>query len=236
MTHSVKLLYPELLLPEHEITRFARVSFDGDAYESGDTEKWQRLLWYLLRHNHTTPFRHVHVSFELSAALDVKAQLDKHQVGFASNAMSMRYAEASRFDFIEARGKAINNKQGSADMRDQERKSKLEVVMQYHVRTTSALYLDLLAKDVAPECARRVLPQCTITRWVATGSLWGWLNMIEQRTAPEVQKETRTVVQDIAQQLEPHYPFIFACMRHIWSAKAAAQTELNNIKWNEVMP
>jgi thymidylate synthase (FAD) len=238
MTHSVEILWPERLMQEHEITRFARVSHDGSAYAKEDEARWKRLIWRMMRQGHTTPFRHAHIHFEIVCALDVKEQLCKHAVGFdkdwPSNAMSLRYTKAVEIDQIKVRARAADIKQGSVPFASEEQSRYLRRVANSTTQFAASKYDALLESGVAPESARRVLPMATMTRWLSTGSLLGWLSLINQRTAPDAQLETQAVANSIAEKLRPYYPYVFACNDTMVDQQMKMREQLELITWNEV--
>jgi len=158
-----------------------------------------RLISYLSKHGHWSPFAHTSLTFRISAPIFVARQLVKHQVGGVWNEVSRRYVdEEPAFYFPEVwRGRPVNVKQGSSgevDIPDDWFKSMVGVALQ--------TYDGLLAKGVAPEQARMVLPQNTMTEWWWTGSLMFFARVCKQRLDLHAQEETR----HIAQLIHDHIP------------------------------
>jgi len=178
-------------------------TFD-DAHLSGADQK---LIKYLAKHGHWSPFAHAFVSLRIKAPIFVARQLVKHQVGLSWNEVSRRYVddEPEFFIPIEWRGKPENSKQGSSGV------IKLpDENDDYYVESTLNasfnLYEYLLNVGVAPEQARMVLPQNTMTEWIWSGSLMAFARVCKQRLDPHAQQETQEVAMKIAAIIEPLFP------------------------------
>ena len=196
------------------VVNAARVSFDKSTKGEWDdlTEQYwpsegdKKLIAYLAKHNHWSPFAHAFVSLRIKAPIFVARQLVKHQVGLSWNEVSRRYVDDEpEFWFPEVwRGRADNVKQGSGDA--------LEPQLRYHVWfqdncAHSLHYYTLMLEDgVAPEMARMVLPQNTMTEWIWSGSLMAFTRVCKQRLDPHAQQETQEVAKMIADIVEPLFP------------------------------
>ncbi len=197
------------------VVNAARVSFDKESEWEEDlsgvkghsrqvlSEKDKKLIRYLAKHNHWSPFSHVTASFRIKAPIFVARQLAKHQVGFSWNEVSRRYVDSEPEFFIPEglRKRAESVKQGSSN----------EFVDYpfdlYGISEDSLiLYLSMLKKGVCPEQARMVLPQNTMTEWIWTGSLYGWARMCQLRLDPHTQAETRVIAQKVSSFLEDYFP------------------------------
>lgn len=189
---------------ELDIVNAARVSFHKESTELN--EKDIKLINYLAKHAHWTPFAHVGATFVVKAPIFVARQLGKHQVGLVWNEVSRRYVdEEPEFFFPDVwRGRPVNAKQGSDGV--------VEDSAMFHsiaVETTKenlAVYNNMIACGVAPEQARMVLPQNTMTEWWWTGSLAAWARVFKQRLDPHTQQETRNVVGLMYHQLLERFP------------------------------
>jgi thymidylate synthase (FAD) len=196
------------------VVNAARVSFnkqsewEWDEYkESGVTvdatpvlsEKDQKLINYLAKHDHWTPFSHVMIQMRETVPIFVARQRFKHVIGFTYNEESRRYVDdAPKFFIPDAwRLRSKDKKQGSSD----------EVLNDIHKRETEinysdllegclSVYNDLLNKGVAPEQARMVLPQSMYTSYYVTGSLAAYARAFKLRSEEYAQKE----IQDLAEQ------------------------------------
>jgi thymidylate synthase (FAD) len=185
--------------------------YDGKWYLS---EKDQKLISYLANHGHWTPFAHAFLSFRIKAPIFVARQLVKHQVGLAWNEVSRRYVDDEpEFWFPEVwRGKPVNAKQGSSGIIPSEQPD-MDIDMYVRMAQDQALscYIELLQHGVAPEQARMVLPQNTMTEWIWSGSLAAFARVCKLRLDPHAQLET----QEIAKQINGLVPEEFT---HSWKA------------------
>lgn len=181
---------------DDSVVNAARVSFDKDA-SMFPPEQNEKLLNYLARHGHWSPFSHVMLKFRISAPIFVARQLAKHQVGLSWNEISRRYVktepEVWRPGYL--RQAAENIKQGSSLNPVENDRCMVDMMhsMQLAVRT----YNSLIAEGVCPEQARAVLPQGTMTQWIWTGSLYAFFRVVIQRLHHTSQEETRHVARKI---------------------------------------
>jgi len=161
-----------------------------------------RLISYLSKHGHWSPFAHTSLTFRISAPIFVARQLVKHQVGGVWNEVSRRYVdEEPEFYFPEVwRGRPVNAKQGSSGALGQE----VLWTASAHRNTNYCLvwYQEAIKAGMAPEQARMMLPQNTMTEWWWTGSLMFFARVCKQRLDPHAQEETR----HIAQLIHDHVP------------------------------
>lgn len=205
------------------VVNAARVSFNKrseyEHYIENPTlpEKDVKLIKYLAKHNHWTPFAHTCLSFRIKAPIFVARQLGKHQVGGVWNEVSRRYVDTEpEFYFPSVwRGRAENIKQGSSNEGVDVQFSKT-----YEVASPISYncfefcfeeYCSLLLQGVAPEQARMILPQNTMTEWIWTGSLPFFTRVIALRTDPHTQQET----QEVAKRLKEEIP---KCFEHSLTA------------------
>lgn len=185
------------------VVNAARVSFDKFHYHFAD-EGDAKLIAYLARNGHWSPFSHPQLSFRVSAPIFVARQLAKHQVGLAWNEVSRRYVDSPpEFYTPEVwRKKADNVKQGSRD-----EAVEVDELYLHDMRVSQVeLYLNMLDSGICPEQARMVLPQSMMTEWIWTGSLYAFARVVNQRLDPHAQKECRPVAEDIAKALREHFP------------------------------
>lgn len=177
------------------------------------SEKDKKLISYLAKHGHWTPFGHCSASFRLKAPLFVARQLGKSTVGFVWNEVSRRYVDEEPEFYVPSswRGRPVNAKQGS----DGEFDVKFMVdgnkeIMDTHIKNliyaSLQLYTQAVHNGMAPEQARMVLPQNTMTEWWWTGSLAAWSRVFKLRLDPHTQQETRDLVQIMHDQLTPAFP------------------------------
>lgn len=169
-------------------------------------EQDQKLIRYLATHNHWSPFAHAFLSFRIKAPIFVARQMVKHQVGLSWNEVSRRYVDDEPEFFFPTtwRKRAENVKQGSSDEHVKLTESfhnglhfvEFDPVQEY-TRNALDTYNELLHAGVAPEQARMVLPQNTMTEWVWSGSLMAFARVCKQRLDPHAQRETQEVAQKI---------------------------------------
>lgn len=175
----------------------ARVSFSKNATNYTE-EQNHKLIRYLAKHKHWSPFAHTSLSFRIEAPIFVARQLAKHQVGLAWNEVSRRYIkyEPTVWTPVHFRKAADSAKQGSS----KEFVSNDRCVSDYSYAVALAVrtYNNLLAEGVCPEQARAVLPQGMMTEWIWTGSLYAFHRVVSQRTTSYAQEETRWLAEKIA--------------------------------------
>jgi len=189
------------------VVNAARVSFNSESTEF--TERDGKLVNYLAKHKHWTPFAHPQITLRIKAPIFIRTQLFKHKVGFVENEVSRRYvSDAPEIYIPNWRGKPTNGaKQGSEDfMPIDDVYNTLNRSYEMTAKDALHTYEDLLAKGVAPEQARSVLPQGTYTEWWWTGSLSAFARVYSQRIDPHAQWEVRQYAQAIYDIIQPLYP------------------------------
>ena len=180
------------------VVNAARVSFDKTS--SVLDEKDTKLINYLAKHNHWSPFSHCFLQFRVKAPIFIARQLAKHQVGLSWNEVSRRYVD-SEPEFYEPdiwRGKPENVKQGS----DGEAKSQYFPNLYVGDVTQLALtnYNKMITQGVAPEMARMILPQNMYTEWYWSGSLYAFSRVCQLR----LDKTSQLEVQEVARQISAY--------------------------------
>ncbi len=196
------------------VVNAARVSFDKESNwerENGTgplvlSLKDSKLISYLAKHKHTSPFNHCFASFRVKAPVFVARQLVKHKF-LPWNETSRRYVDTPP-EFYQPnvwRAKADNVKQGSSDYQVEESWKAMEWARK---ATAEALwaYSNLLDHGVCPEQARMVLPQNMMTEWIWSGTLGAWADMCRLRMDSHAQQETRLVAEKISDLMEDLYP------------------------------
>lgn len=193
------------------VVNAARVSFEkaSEYEESADGYSWElpkgdvKLISYLAKHKHTSPFNHCFASFRVKAPIFVARQLVKHKF-LPWNEVSRRYVQSEpEFFFPEMWRKAADNvKQGSSEepvpfVADRARPL---------VAAALDTYQYMLKLGVCAEQARMILPQNTMTEWIWSGTLGAWADMCRLRLDPHTQYETRIVAQKISDKMSNLYP------------------------------
>lgn len=194
------------------VVNAARVSFAKRKTVLDEADK--KLIAYLARHNHWSPFAHTCLSFRVTAPIFVARQLAKHQVGAAWNEESRRYVDDDPVIHIPEvwRTRPQNVKQGSGDDLPPGDAYHADIAYEDAVRKLAFAYRLLLARGVAPEMARMVLPQATMTTWVWTGSLLFFARVCQLRLEDHSQKETRDVAAQIAKHCRRKFPVSWAAL------------------------
>lgn len=172
-----------------------------------------RLIKFLAREKHVTPFRHPQVTLQCEAPIFVARQLGKHQVGFSWNERSMRYRDSIiNFFFPEEwRERPDSLHDGSAGVHMDTVLIDKDYVE--FIKTCSDYYQHLINSNVAPEQARMVLPQSMITRWVWTGSLWGWFEVYRQRASNHAQEEVRDFAHQLDEIMSEAFPIAWNALK-----------------------
>jgi thymidylate synthase (FAD) len=176
------------------VVNAARVSFNSHSKELN--RKDERLISFLAKHGHWSPFAHVILQFRMKAPIFVARQLVKHQVGLTWNEVSRRYVDTN-IEFYKPkvwRKAAENVKQGSSDESSGWERwgSRIEKTMN-STQLALAEYEDAIASGVCMEQARMLLPQSMMTEWYWTGSLVAFARIVKQRTHSTAQLETQEV-------------------------------------------
>jgi len=189
------------------VANAARVSFGKESEMEDDPwgpprlkKKDDKLIRYLAKHKHISPFGHCFASFHVKAPIFVARQLVKHKF-LRWNEISRRYVddEPELYTPYAWRGRSADKKQGSEGVVN---------VGDWGSSGWAALkaYKDLLAHGVAPEQARMELPQSTMTEWYWSGSLDAFADMCRLRCASDTQAETQEVAWDISEKMKELFP------------------------------
>jgi len=178
---------------EELITYCARVSNPQNQELNPDSEK---LIKYLIKHKHWSPFEMAHVVMEINTTRAIAAQILRHR-SFSFQEFSQRYATAiPNPKPPDLRRQDHTNRQNSFDDLPQEEVQKLQTRAQILFNESKKLYDEMLSKGVARECARDVLPLCTPTRLYMAGSVRSWIHYIDLRMSNGTQKEHRQIAMD----------------------------------------
>ena len=168
-----------------------------------------KLIKYLAKHKHMSPFGHCFASFHIKAPVFVARQLVKHKF-LRWNEVSRRYVsdKPELYQPSEWRGKAEDKKQGSAGVVDNIDIGDISL-------SSVVLYNSLIDRGVCPEQARMVLPQSLMTEWWWSGSLDAFADMCKLRLASDTQAETRLVAEGIDSSMRMLYPYSWKALTNI---------------------
>jgi thymidylate synthase (FAD) len=172
-----------------------------------------KLIHYLAKHKHYSPFGHCFASFHIKAPIFVARQLVKHEY-LRMNEISRRYVD-SEPEFYEPevwRGRSEDKKQGSDGVVELFYDD--ESYLGEAQATAISMYQHLLKVGVAPEMARMVLPQSMYTEWYWSGSMDAFANMCNLRLKEDTQYETRLVAQQIDEMMQGLYPISWKALVH----------------------
>ena len=189
------------------VVNAARVSFAKESTEFKEQDT--KLVNYLAKHNHISPFFHPQIQFRIKMPIFVAREWYRHQIGFSRNEVSRRYVsdmpECWTPELTDFREKDAKIKQGSKDT-----PIKLADVAQNLYATSTRIsleaYDELLKLGVAPEVARTVLPQSMYTEFIETGSLAAYSRLFKLRTSPDAQREIQKYANEIGKLLEEKFP------------------------------
>ncbi len=188
------------------VVNAARVSFgkNKEVFEASD----EKLISFLAKHNHWSPFAHCSLQFRIKAPIFVARQLVKHQVGLSWNEISRRYVDYEPEYYMPKnwRLRAEDKKQGSSN-------ETIEYDIANTIKNANTTYNDMLAKGIAPELARMVLPQNMMTEWYWSGTLYAFARVCELRCAEDTQEETRTIADSIDQLCNEEFPYSWKYLR-----------------------
>ena len=189
------------------VVNAARVSFDKVSYEVTEGDK--KLINYLAKHDHVSPFFHPQARFRIKMPIFVAREWFRHTVGFARNEVSRRYVDTPPECWVpkpdEIRERDPRAKQGSkkTPVEDSE---EVHRIFRQHTESALKTYSDLLADGVAPEVARSILPQSMYTEFVETASLFGYARLCNLRLDPSAQKEIRDYAEAIHKFMSEAFP------------------------------
>jgi len=217
----IEATYIDHMGSDLSVVNAARVSFGKKSkyiYSGVDTngplekalhQRDVKLIRYLAKHKHISPFGHCFASFHVKSPVFVARQLVKHKF-LRWNEISRRYVDDEPEFYVPDvwRGRSADKKQGSDGV----------VKVPYlvpHEFNRSALYEyeTLLEAGVCPEQARMVLPQSTMTEWYWSGSLDAFARMCHLRCKPDTQLETRLVAEQIDDEMMELFPVAWEALR-----------------------
>ena len=206
--HSAKLVW---VTPDAEklIGKIARVSNP----KNEDNPDYERLLKYLIKHKHWSPFEMASMCVEITTTRAIAPQILRHR-SFSFQEFSQRYAVATATDIPQLRRQDTKNRQNSINDMSLEDIAFCTDKIDQHFRQGMELYDYLLDKGVAKECARAVLPLNTVTRLYMSGTIRSWLHYIDLRGDNGTQAEHKLIARSIGEILDTELPTV---SRAMWS-------------------
>ena len=193
------------------VVNSARVSFGKKSQFEGRvggpnvlSQRDAKLIRYLAKHKHLSPFNHTFVTFYVTAPIYVARQLQKHEY-MPWNEVSKRYVDDTPELYEpEWRSRSVDKKQGSGGPME----ISLDSEILYHATCRNALttYERMIQEGVSPEQARSILPQNMMTQWYWSGTVGAVSKMCRLRLPSDTQQETREVAQQIDGVMGKLYP------------------------------
>ena len=187
------------------VVNAARVSFAKESLVLDGKD--QRLIEYLAKHKHTSPFFHPQVRFRIKMPIFVAREWFRHTVGLARNEVSRRYVNTDPEFYTPdgLRATDTNLKQGSKKEFVENNEELMKRMNDWNTLSLE-IYKKYLECGVCPEQARMLLPQSMMTEFIETGSLAAYARLCSLRLDPHAQKEIRDIAQMVADQMEKAFP------------------------------
>ena len=212
--HNVELVH---VTPDAEslIAYMARVSNPSN---QSNTETSPKLIRYLIKHKHWSPFEMVNMCVSIETTRSIAAQILRHR-SFSFQEFSQRYAQASQLGSPvtpELRLQDTKNRQNSIEVKEEDLFLKDRI--RYLYKHAEQVYEALLEAGVAKECARDVLPLSTPTRLYMNGTLRSWLHYCDLRCADGTQKEHKMIADGVKQLIAVQFPQVYTAM---WSESSS---------------
>lgn len=193
---------------EQLITKMARVSNPSN---EDNMETAPRLLRYLIKHKHWSPFELGNMCVKINTERDISAQILRHR-SFTFQEYSSRYSNMLMADTPEFRRQDLKNRQNSIDdlpddfTNEMKDKAAMVIAHSYNV------YQELLDKGVAKECARRILPLCSPTTLYMNGTIRSFIHYIQLRGSNGTQKEHMDIANQVKAIFTEQLPLISAAL------------------------
>ena len=174
-----------------------------------------KLLAYLIKHQHWSPYEMVNMCVEINTTRDIARQLLRHR-SFSFQEFSQRYAEVDKLPpapLREARLQDTKNRQNSLNTDDKELNNWWSYMQHSVQMINEAVYKEALAKGIAKEVARAVLPEgLTTSRMYMNGTLRSWIHFYQLRSGNGTQKEARQIADAVGMLLEQNFPNIWKAL------------------------
>jgi thymidylate synthase (FAD) len=198
--------YVDHLGSDLSVVNAARVSFDRVSPVLNQSD--EKLIAFLARHGHWSPFAHVHLTVRIRAPISVQRQYMKHRVGVENNSESTRYVVMKPEFYVPTflRTQSKDVKQGSDGLMNHEDEDHYKDRINEHYEAAYALYTDMVAEGAAREQARDILPLATYTTWISTMSLYAAARIFNQRTKGGAQAEIEEYAVAIGEIAYKYFP------------------------------
>ena len=209
--HNVELVHST---PDGDnlIAYMARVSNPAN---QNNTETSARLIKYLLKHKHFSPFEMVSMCVKITTTRRIAQQIIRHR-SFSFQEFSQRYAQVTANPVVPAlRRQDTKNRQNSIDDMDEFVKQDLQLKAQYVFDQAELLYKEMLGAGVAKECAREILPLSTPTTIYMHGTLRSWIHYCDLRCGNGTQKEHKKIADGCRELIQQQFPKVFEAFNDV---------------------
>ncbi len=200
--------YVDSMGSDLSIVRNARVSYDA-AWRTGENEKSdEKLVRYLMRHSHNTPFESCTITFEIRAPIFVFRQWHRHRTQ-SYNELSARYRELPEEFYVPELDQITHQSADNKQMRTDEQHphaALLQDIIRQSNTSAFARYHELIKQGCPRELARSVLPVGTYSHMFATANLHNWYRFLQERLHPHAQYEIRVYAEAILAMLTELFP------------------------------
>lgn len=202
---SDELIQSDILSIKDLISFCSRVSNPSNQY---NTETSDKLISYLIKHQHWSPLEMVNVCLEIETTRDIARQMLRHR-SFSFQEFSQRYADPTILDFEirEARLQDSKNRQNSIEINDELLSKEWEKKQKEVIEKSKEVYRWAIGNGIAKEQARVVLPEGnTVSRLYMNGTLRSWIHYLNLRTENGTQKEHSLVAKECAKIISEIFP------------------------------
>jgi thymidylate synthase (FAD) len=186
------------------VTKMARVSAPKN---ENNLDTAPRLLRYLIKHKHWSPYEMVNLCVKIKTQRDISAQILRHR-SFSYQEFSTRYAKIEDIHTPKLRRQDFKNRQNSIDDLDSDMQLLYGFKIDSLIKSAYDLYNEMLDNEVAKETARRILPLCTNTTLYMNGNLRSWIHYLQLRTHESTQLEHRLIAEKIQSIFTKEFPVI----------------------------
>lgn len=194
------------------VAYMARVSNPAN---QANTETSGKLISYLIKHKHWSPFEMVNMCVEIHTTRSISAQILRHR-SFSFQEFSQRYALILDSPQVpDLRRQDTSNRQNSIDDLDSNTKQLLQHKAQFIFDQAMILYDEMIGAGVAKECARDVLPLSTPTKMYMNGTLRSWIHYCELRCDNGTQLEHRIIADQCKELIIQQFPLVSEALGYV---------------------
>ena len=194
------------------VAYMARVSNPAN---QANTETSGKLISYLIKHKHWSPFEMVNMCVEIHTTRSISAQILRHR-SFSFQEFSQRYALVLDSPQVpDLRRQDTSNRQNSIDDLDLNAKQLLQHKAQFIFDQAMMLYDEMIDAGVAKECARDVLPLSTPTKMYMNGTLRSWIHYCELRCDNGTQLEHRIIADQCKELIIQQFPLVSEALGYV---------------------